>query len=366
MQKEFIPVENLFRKNMADRILIVDPEMAICKLLAKRLTQEGYSCILATNGKEALDHLSQDDFFMMISDIHGPEMDGLGLIKKVKNLRPHARVVMMADYGRLDRVAEGLRFGADDFISKPIHLDFVSSIVQKASDKRHVDIVLEGYSQHLGKLLEERTAKLRKAYGMLKKAHLDTVRILIEAIDAKDPYTRGHSARVRKWSVEIGEKVGFSGKKLESLEFGALLHDIGMIGIKDEILHKQDRLSPEEFHHIQEHCLIGAKIVEGVSFFESEISVIRHHHERFDGTGYPDKLGAENIPLGARIIAVPDAFDAMTSLRPYRRAMPPEEAIAELKKEKGTHFDPHILEVFIQEKDFWDIKMGSWSRPAIV
>ena len=356
MKKEFISLERSFQKHTADRILIVDQEMAICELLAQRLTREGYSCTLAKNGNEALDHLSQKDFFMVISDIHMPEMDGLGLIKKVKSLYPQAKMVMMADQGKISRVAEGIRFGADDFIGKPIHLDLLSSIVQKASNKRYVDKVFDGYHQHLEEVVRKRTAKLRKAYGMLKKAHLDSVRILIEAIDAKDPYTRGHSARVRKWTVQIGEKMGFQGKKLESLEFGALLHDIGMIGIKDEILHKQDRLSPDEFHHIQEHCLIGAKIVEGVSFFEDEIFMIRNHHERFDGSGYPDGLAGDNIPLAARIISVPDAFDAMTSLRPYRPAIPPEDAIAELEKGKGTQFDPHILGVFIQEKDFWEIK----------
>jgi HD-GYP domain-containing protein (c-di-GMP phosphodiesterase class II) len=185
---------------------------------------------------------------------------------------------------------------------------------------------------------------------MLKKAHLDSVKMLVEAIDAKDSYTRGHSDRVRKWSVALAEKLGFSEKRLESLEFGALLHDIGMIGIKDEVLQKPDPLNSMEYEHIQEHPLIGVKIVEGGSSFKDEIPMIRHHHERFDGSGYPDGLVGENIPLEARIISIADAFDAMSSLRPYRREMSQEDALVEMEKGKGKQFDPKILEIFIKEK----------------
>lgn len=337
-------------ERMADRILIVDDEVATCDILAQRLSKEGYSCLLAYDGKEALHHFYKENFSLMISDIKMPEMDGLELLKKVKAVRPQMMVIMMTAYAEIDAVVEALRFGAYDFIIKPFTLDLVVSIVQKALEKKRLEEVVEYFDQYLEELVEEKTANLRRAYGMLKKAHLDSVKILVEAIDSKDPYTRGHSDRVRKWSVQIAEKLGFSEKKLESLEFGALLHDIGMIGIKDEILQKQDPLSPEEHQHIQEHPLIGVKIMEGVSFFKNKISMIRHHHERFDGSGYPDGLVGENIPSEARIIAIPDAFDAMTSLRPYRRAMPREDALAELEKGKGKQFDPKILEVFINEK----------------
>jgi response regulator RpfG family c-di-GMP phosphodiesterase len=277
-------------------------------------------------------------------------MDGLELLKKVKTLGPQMMVIMMTGYAEVDTVVKALHFGAYDFILKPFDLDLVVFSVKKALDKKRLEEVVADYDQHLEELVEDRTADLRRAYGMLKKSHLDSVKMLVEAIDAKDAYTRGHSDRVRKWSVALAEKLGFSEKKIESLEFGALLHDIGMIGIKDEVLQKQGSLNPMEYEHIQEHPLIGVKIVEGGSSFKDEIPMIRHHHERFDGSGYPDGLVGENIPLEARIISIADAFDAMSSLRPYRREMSQEDALVEMEKGKGKQFDPKILEIFIKEK----------------
>ena len=343
-------MERSFRKHMADRILIVDDEMATCEVLAQRLSKEGYSCVVAHNGKEALHHFYKEHFSLMISDIKMPEMDGLELLKKVKTLGPQMMVIMMTGYAEVDTVVKALHFGAYDFVLKPFDLDLVVFSVKKALDKKRLEEVVADYDQHLEELVEDRTADLRRAYGMLKKSHLDSVKMLVEAIDAKDAYTRGHSDRVRKWSVALAEKLGFSEKKLESLEFGALLHDIGMIGIKDEVLQKQGPLNSMEYEHIQEHPLIGVKIVEGGSFFKDEIPMIRHHHERFDGSGYPDGLVGENIPLEARIISIADAFDAMSSLRPYRREMSQEDALVEMEKGKGKQFDPHILEIFIKEK----------------
>ena len=341
------------QEHMPDRILIVDDELATCDILAQRLSREGYSCILAKNGKEALHHFYKENFSLMISDIKMPEMDGLELLKKVKAVRPQMMVIMMTGYAEIDAVVEALRFGAYDFIMKPCNLELVASIVRRASEKKRLEEVVEYFDQYLEELVEERTANLQMAYGMLQKAQLDSVKMLVVAIEAKDPYMRGHSDRVRKWSRKIAEKLEFSEKNLESLEFGALLHDIGMIPIKDEILQKPDRLSPEEYQYIQEHTLIGTKIVEGVSFFKDKISMIRHHHERFDGSGYPDGLVGESIPLEARIISIADAFDAMTSSRPYRRAMSREDALAELEKAKGKQFDPKILEIFLRERIYF-------------
>jgi len=185
---------------------------------------------------------------------------------------------------------------------------------------------------------------------VVKKDHLDSVKVLAEAIDAKDPYTRGHSDRVRRMSLRIALSMGFVEDRLENLEYGALLHDIGKIGIKDEVLQKPGVLSPKEYQYIQEHPLIGVKIVEGMDFFKDKISMIRNHHEHFDGSGYPDGLIGEAIPLEARIIGVPDAFDAMTSLRPHREVMPLKEALKEMEKGRGKQFDPQVLEIFLREK----------------
>ena len=335
---------------MEDRILVVDDEEAICRAIAQRLTMEGYTSATARNGKEALHLLYFGKFSLVITDIRMPEMDGLELLKEMKTLCPQVLAIMMTGHLEINKVVEALRFGAYDFILKPFDLDLVVFSVRRALEKKRLEDLIEGYDQHLEKLIEERTEKLRRAYEMLKETHLDSVKILAGAISAKDPYTRGHSDRVRKWSVPMARKLSFSEKKLESLELGALLHDVGMIGIKDEVLQKQDPLSPEEYQHIQEHPLIGVKIVEEGISFKDEIPMIRHHHERFDGSGYPDGLAGESIPLEARIISIADAFDAMTSLRPYRQEMSREDALAELEKSKGKQFDPQIVEIFLGEK----------------
>jgi HD-GYP domain-containing protein (c-di-GMP phosphodiesterase class II) len=258
--------------------------------------------------------------------------------------------IIMTGYPDIDNAVEAMRLGANDFIVKPVDLELVVFSVKKALEQKRMEEELEVYHKNLKKLVEEKTAKLQRAWLVLKETHLDSVKALAGAIDAKDPYTRGHSDRVRKMSVSIGMKLGFKEKRLESLVFGALLHDIGKIGIKDEILQKQGTLNPEEYQSIQRHPLIGVKIVENTVFFQDKIPMIRNHHERFDGRGYPDGLIGETIPLEARIIAVPDAFDAMTSLRPHRRAMPVEDAVLEMERGRGKQFDPDILEMFLSQK----------------
>jgi putative nucleotidyltransferase with HDIG domain len=279
-----------------------------------------------------------------------PEMDGLELLRKVKAVRPNMMFIIMTAYPEIEMAVEAIGLGATDFIIKPVDLEIVVFSVKKALEQKRMEEEIEAHHKNLEQLVEERTAKLRQAMLVIKKGHLDSVRALGGAIDAKDPYTRGHSDRVRKMSMRIGIKMGLTEEKLENLVFGALLHDIGKIGIKDEVLQKKGQLSPEEYQYIQQHPLIGVKIVEGIDFFKDKIPMIRNHHEHYDGSGYPDGLIGEVIPLEARIIGVPDAFDAMTSLRPHRRAIPVEEVLVEMKKGEGKQFDPHILNIFIKEK----------------
>jgi len=182
----------------------------------------------------------------------------------------------------------------------------------------------------------------------LEKGYLDTIRALTLAVEAKDPYTRGHSDRVREYSVEIAKKLGLSKDEIKVLEYAGILHDIGKIGIPERIILKPSRLTEEEFAEIKKHPEIGERMVEHIEFLDTARPVIRHHHERFDGKGYPDGVGEEDIELGARIMAVADAFDAMTSSRPYRGALSREEAIAELIRASGTQLDPHCVGAFLE------------------
>jgi putative two-component system response regulator len=336
--------------DLEDRILIVDDEKMIYSVLAQRLAKEGYACMMANNGREALGYFYQNNFSLIISDIKMPEMNGLELLKNVKAVRPDMMFIIMTAYPEIDMAVEAIRLGANDFIIKPVDLELVVFSVKKALEQKRMEEEIEAHHKNLEKLVEERTSKLREALLVLKKTHLDSVKVLAGAIDAKDPYTRGHSDRVRKMSMRIGVKMGFSEERLETLVFGALLHDIGKIGIRDEVLQKKGPLTPEEYQYVQQHPLIGVKIVEGIDFFKDKIPMIRNHHEHYDGSGYPDGLIGEVVPLEARIIAVADSFDAMTSLRPHRKAMQVEDVILEMEKRKGRQFDPQILEIFLNEK----------------
>jgi response regulator RpfG family c-di-GMP phosphodiesterase len=335
---------------MQNRVLIVDDKEIIRSAIAGQLEKEGYLCVTANDGKEALQQFHKENFSVVISEIKMPEMDGLVLLKNVKAKDPNIVVILMADYEDIDLDAEAIRLGAFDVVKKPIDLKQLVLTVKKGLVKNRFEEVITEYILHLKKLEEERSAELRLALLALKKAHLDTVNVLVRAIDAKDPYTLNHSDRVRKMSVRMGMKLGLSEKMLETLEYGALLHDIGMIGIKDEVLEKQSPLSSEEYQHIMEHPMIGVEILKEVSFFNDKLPLIRHHHEHFDGSGYPYGLTGESIPLGARIILVADAFDAMTSARRHRGAKSLEDALGELEKGKGKQFDPNIVEIFLREK----------------
>jgi len=335
---------------LEDKILIVDDEKTIYSLIARRLAKEGYPCVMANNGREALGYFYKNNCSLIISDIRMPEMNGLELLKNVKGVRPDMMFIIMTAYPEIDMAVEAIRLGANDFIIKPVDLELVVFSVKKALERKRMEEEIEAHHKNLEKLVEERTSKLREALLVLKKTHLDSVKVLAGAIDAKDPYTRGHSDRVRKMSMRIGMKLSFNEERLENLVFGALLHDIGKIGIRDEVLQKKGQLTPEEYQYVQQHPLIGVKIIEGIDFFKDKISMIRNHHEHFDGNGYPDGLMGDTIPLEARIIAVPDAFDTMTSLRPHRKAIPIDEVIEEMGKGKGRQFDPQILEIFLREK----------------
>ena len=335
---------------MEDRILIVDDEEMISVLIAQRLFREGYFCATANDGKEALNHFYKNHFSLMITDIRMPEMDGMELLKNIKTINSNMMVIVMTSYPEIGVAVEAMRLGANDFLIKPIDLDLLVLSVRNALEKKRLREEVETYRNHLEKLVEERTAQLQQTLLILKKAHLDSVKILAEVIDAKDSYTRGHSDRVMKMSMRIGMIMGFDQKRLENLVFGALLHDIGKMGIRDEVLQKKDHLTPEEYQYIQKHTVIGAKIVEGIDFFKDKTPMIRNHHEHFDGNGYPDGLIGEVIPLEARIIAVPDAFDSMTRVKPHRGSLPLKDTLSEMEQGKGKQFDPKILEIFLNEK----------------
>ena len=193
-------------------------------------------------------------------------------------------------------------------------------------------------------LLARRSFEL---YTKMRKVYLDTIRALAAAIDAKDPYTKGHSERVAETAVALAQELNLSDKDIENIEYTALLHDIGKIGIKDKILSKKSSLTDQEFDKIKEHTIMGAKIIEPVDFLKNSYKAIYHHHERYNGKGYPDGIKSEDIPILARIIAVADAYDAMGSDRPYRKKLSKDKILKELRDQSGKQFDPEVIKAFI-------------------
>jgi len=328
-------------------ILIVDDDVGLALNLRDILEDQGYRVAVTHDGQTALT-LSHDKIFdLAIIDIRLPDMLGDLVINKLSGVSPRTEYILITGHASLESAVEAVRWkNIISYEIKPFDIDRLKLLIDQVAQRKRAE---EDVLRHKT-IVEERTAKLQEAYRTLKKAHLESVKVLAEAIDAKDPYTRGHSDRVKGMSLRLALSLGLTEDKMEILEYGALLHDIGKIGINDGILQKEGPLTPEEFQLIQEHPLIGVKIVEGVEFFEDMIPMIRHHHERFDGNGYPDGLIGEAIPLEARIIAISDAFDAMTSLRPHRPLMPFEDVLVEMERGKGRQFDPKILEVFLGEE----------------
>ena len=328
---------------------MVEDESAICALIARRLQREGCSCVTVKNGKESLYYFYRDRFSRMISGLPMPEINGIKLLKQMEQLNPHALVVIVTPYPRVAAARETTRLRGSGFSLNPMDLGLRVFSVEKGFEEKKLEEEIQTYRQYLQRWGAQ-TIGPQPALLILKKTHLDSVKVLSGVMEAKDPYTRGHSDRVGSLSLRIGMKLGLKNKRLEDLVFGALLHDVGKIGIRDEVLQKKGRLSPEEYRHVQEHPLIGVSILKAFDLLRNKVLMIRHHHEHFDGGGYPDRLVGEEIPMEARIIALSDAFDAMTSLRPHRAKMTLEMALNEMKKSVGKQFDPAILEVFLEEK----------------
>lgn len=340
-------------------ILIVDDDPAIQKVLSISLERSGYSVRIAHNGQEALDYLDSGDYDpdCILLDIRMPVMSGNEALPKIRDLRPITPVIMLTAYNDLATGLEAMKNGAFDYLVKPSRLEHILETVAKAlryrdivKEKSEQDRKNEEYRLTLERKMQSRTLELRETYQKLKAANMQTVQALAETIEAKDQYTQGHCERVRKLSVRIARELNLPNDQIEPLEYAALLHDIGKIGIPERILNKVGPLDPDEIEVMKMHPLIGAQILSIVEFFAPAINGVRHHHERWDGTGYPDGVAGEAIDPLARIITLADTFDAMAMSRPYRKAKPLNEVLEEIKSESGKQFAPDVVKAFFDAK----------------
>ena len=327
----------------ASRCLVIDDDAQVRSALVRVIQRQGLACLEASCGTDALALLeAEGEVPICISDIYMPEMDGVTFLQEALRRYPDMAVIMLTGVADVGTAVQCLQLGALDYISKPVLIDEVRARVDKALEKR--DLILQ--NRFYQNALETRVRDLDRR----NKQHLiNGVQTLVHALEAKDAYTSGHSARVSRYAVKTAVHLGVTGDRLEHIRLGGELHDIGKIGTREDILNKPGPLAPEEFAHIKEHTVLGERIL--APFFAetgSVLTIVRSHHERLDGGGFPDGIAGDDIPLEARIVAVVDAFDAMTTNRAYRISRTPAEAVDELRRCAGTHFDREVVEAFLQ------------------
>lgn len=341
--------------NLPPRILIVDDELEITEILADLLSTD-YDCQKAGSAEQALVRLQDDsEFQLVISDITMPGMSGLDMIPHIKERFPNTVVVMISGMQTVESAIGALRLGAFDYLMKPFDLRQVEAVVKRALE--HYDLVTakQRYENHLEELVEQRTAELDRTLDSLEDAYRSTLKALTTALETRDQETHGHSERVVSYSLRLGRAYGLSRDEMKALEFGSLLHDIGKIGVPDSILRKPGKLTEEEWVLMREHPSHGQQILRGIDFLQGAARVVAQHHEKWDGSGYPLGVREQEIDVCARIFAVADAFDAITSDRVYRRGKSYEAASQELDEWAGRQFDPKVVEAFHRvPKDDWE------------
>ena len=326
----------------AANCLIVDDEPSVRRSLVRMLQAQGFTCFEAGSGREALGVLERiGEAPLVISDMRMPELDGIGLLEALRQNYPDTSVIMLTGMTETTTAVDCLHMGAADFLLKPISLGELQARVTRALEKRALVLQNRFYQQHLERQVQEQAQRIQELF-------LQGVQMLARALEAKDAYTRGHSIRVSRYSVATAARMGFAGVGLDGIRLGGELHDIGKIGTREAVLHKPGSLTAEEFRQITEHPALGEKMLSPLAHESPDVlRIVRSHHERLDGGGFPDGLRGENIPIEARIVAVADAFDAMTTRRPYRDSRPPDEAMSELRRVAGTQLDPEAVEAFV-------------------
>lgn len=333
-------------KHDAENILIVDDEPNIRTILSRHLTRKGYPCTTAEGSQHALDVLGKTPHALVITDIRMPGRDGVWLLQALKANWPDTAVVMITALDDSQIAINSLKEGAYDYLIKPLHLEEVTLATQGALEKRRLLIENRHYQEALESKVVERTAKLVDALTELERNYESTLEALVTALDAREHETGNHSKRVAQYTMLLSDSLGVPKSDRLDIFRGAYLHDIGKIGVSDIILLKPGKLTPEEWEDMKQHPLIGQTILKQVGFLGGAVRMVYSHHERFDGKGYPRGLKGEEIPLAARIFAVVDALDTMTTNRPYRKALPYEQAKDEILRCSGTQFDPRIVEAF--------------------
>jgi len=337
------------------KILIVDDEDRNLRLMEAMLLPTGYDIVIAHDGEEALRVIRETPVDVILLDIMMPKMDGFEVARRLKSddgtkIIP---IVMVTALQEVEDRIKALEAGADDFLTKPVDKTEARARVASLLKVKAYNDHMRNYQKELESEVAKRTKELRKAFEKIKSASLETIYRLTRAAEHKDEDTGAHVRRMSNYSAIIARTMGLTEETVGFILYAAPMHDIGKIGIPDRILLKPAKLDPDEWVIMEQHTIIGGNILEGsdAGFIKLGEIVAITHHEKWDGTGYPKGLNGKNIPLVGRIVAIADVFDALTSKRPYKEAFPLEKSYEIIKKGRGTHFDPDVVDAFFASEE---------------
>ena len=325
-------------------VLVVDDEDPILNALKKFLTQQQFEVYTAASGDEALAQLKRHRIALMLCDIRMPGTSGVDLVPHALETEPDLAILMLSAVNDATSAALCMQRGAMDYLTKPVELADLGRAVQRALRRREMQLENRQLSSWLKEEVTTRTAELHRERMRLERISTATLEALVNALEAKDPYLRGHSARVADLSATIASQMELSDEEVEQVRVAGRLHDIGKIGTRESVMEKQGPLTPEEYDHVKQHVIIGSQILAPLHHLGSVINYVRSHHERWDGSGYPDGLKGEDIPVGARVIGAAEVFDALTTSRPYQDKLTPEQAVEHMAQLSGTVLDPKVYE----------------------
>jgi putative nucleotidyltransferase with HDIG domain len=329
------------------RVLIVDDDESVRDVISVLLREEGYECLTASGAEHALDIAAAGDTPLVISDMKMPGHDGLWLLENFRERHPDTAVIMLTGYGDTEAAVDCLRRGAVDYLLKPPRLTDLIRSIERALAKRRIEMARKKYQKKLERKVRDRTTELRSALKDVSTTYQNTLLALVSALDAREHETSDHSQRVVEYTSAIAKRLSINGADLEEIGRGALLHDIGKIGVPDAVLLKPGKLTPEEWVEMRKHPDIGYNMIAPIPFLSISSEIVLSHQERFDGAGYPRNLKGHDIHIGARIFSVADTLDAITSDRPYRKGASFSAAIAEIARCSGTQFDPEVVKAFL-------------------